>query len=117
MQYMLMICADESRYESEDGRKELMEIVAKHTQLAQDLHAAGVPFSGERLQPASTATTVRTRKGVQDLHDGPFVETHEELGGFYIIDVPDLDAAIAWARRIPVGQEGSIEVRPIFPMK
>jgi hypothetical protein len=56
---------------------------------------------------------VRTAGGAQTLHDGPFAETHEQLGGYYLIDVPDLDAAIAWARRIPAPGNGSVEVRPI----
>lgn len=78
--------------------------------------AAWVAFSGQRLQPAATATTVRTDNGTVTLHDGPFAETHEELGGFYVIDVASLDEALAWAKRIPV-PKGAVEVRPIWPME
>ena len=90
--------------------------LAGHMKLAEDLVAAGVPFSGERLKPAATATTIRGDSGKESLHDGPFAETHEELGGFYIIDVTSLDDALAWARRIPV-PKGGIEVRPVWPME
>jgi hypothetical protein len=115
MQFMLMINEDESAYAGADGAALLEATLAGHMKLAEDLVAAGVPFSGERLKPAATATTVRFDSGAVSLHDGPFAETHEELGGFYIIDVASLDEAIAWAKRIPV-PKGGIEVRPIWPM-
>jgi hypothetical protein len=115
MQFMLMINEDESAYEGPDGAALLEATLAGHMKLAEDLIAAGIPFSGERLKPASTATTIRWEGGKESLHDGPFAETHEELGGFYIIDVPGLDDALDWARRIPV-PKGAIEVRPIWPM-
>lgn len=115
MQFMLMINEDESVYEGADGAALLEATLAAHMKLAEDLAAAGVPFSGERLKPAATATTLRFDHGAVSLHDGPFAETHEELGGFYIIDVPSLDHALEWARAIPVPR-GGIEVRPIWPM-
>lgn len=115
MQFMLMINEDESAYAGEGGAALLEATLAGHMKLAEDLVAAGVPFSGERLKPAATATTLRFDHGSVSLHDGPFAETHEELGGFYIIDVPSLDEALEWARRIPV-PKGGIEVRPIWPM-
>ena len=116
MQFMLMINEDESPYGGPDGAALLEATLAEHMQLAQDLVAAGIAFSGERLKPAATATTVRFDAGAVSLHDGPFAETHEELGGFYIIDVASLDEAIAWAKRIPV-PKGAIEVRPVWPME
>ncbi|MCL9981923.1 MAG: YciI family protein [Erythrobacter sp.] len=116
MQFMLMINEDESAYAGPDGAALLEATLAGHMQLAHDLVAAGIPFSGERLKPAATATTVKFDAGAVSLHDGPFAETHEELGGFYIIDVASLDEAIAWAKRIPV-PKGGIEVRPIWPME
>jgi hypothetical protein len=115
MQFMLMINEDESPYAGPDGAALMEQVLAGHMQLAQDLVAAGIAFSGERLKPAATATTVRFDAGAVTLHDGPFAETHEELGGFYIIDVASLDEAIAWAKRIPV-PKGAIEVRPVWPM-
>jgi len=115
MQFMLMINEDESPYAGEGGAALLEATLAGHMKLAEDLVAAGVPFSGERLKPAATATTVRSDNGTVTLHDGPFAETHEELGGFYIIDVASLDEALAWAKRIPV-PKGGIEVRPVWQM-
>lgn len=115
MQFMLMINEDESVYAGEGGAALLEATLAGHMKLAEDLVAAGVAFSGERLKPASTATTIRWENGRESLHDGPFAETHEELGGFYIIDVASLDEALEWARRIPV-PKGGIEVRPVWPM-
>ncbi len=116
MQYMLMIHEDESAYTGPNGDTVMADTLAKHTALAHALVAAGVPFSGERLKGADTATTLRWNHGASELTDGPFAETHEELGGFYIVDVPDLDAAIEWARMIPVPGKGAIEIRPIWPM-
>lgn len=115
MQFMLMINEDESAYAGPGGAALMEATLAGHMKLAEDLAAAGVPFSGERLKPAATATTLRFDHGTVTLHDGPFAETHEELGGFYIIDVASLDEALAWARRIPV-PKGGIEVRPVWPM-
>ncbi len=116
MKYMLLICTDPALLGSPTGQAMIPEILAKHTKLAQELNAAGVEWSGARLQPASAATTVRTDGAAQSLHDGPFAETKEELGGYYLIDVPDLDAAIAWARKIPMPGLGSVEVRPVVQM-
>ncbi|WP_287890552.1 YciI family protein [Blastomonas sp.] len=116
MQYMLMIHEDESVYAGPDGEAILADTLAKHMALAEALVAAGVPFSGERLKAASTATTIRWDYGSHQIHDGAFAESHEELGGFYIITVDNLDQALEWAKRIPVPGKGSIEVRPIWPM-
>jgi hypothetical protein len=113
MKYMLLIYDNPALYEGEQGGKLMSEIIAQHRRLGADLQAAGVSFSGNQLQPTTTATTVRTADSGQTLHDGPFAETHEQLGGYYLIDVPDLDAAIAWARRIPMPGRGSVEVRPV----
>jgi len=113
MRYMLMIAEDETDYRGEAGQKRLMDVVAKHMKLGEELRAAGIEWSGAGLQPTATATTVRNAAGVQSLHDGPFAETKEQLGGFYIVDVPDLDAAIAWARKIPTPGTSSVEVRPV----
>lgn len=115
MQFMLMINEDESAYADEGGAALLEQVIAGHMKLAEDLAAAGVPFSGERLKPAATATTLRFDHGTTTLHNGPYAETHEELGGCYITDVPSLDHVLEWARAIPV-PKGGIEVRPVWPM-
>lgn len=115
MQFMLMINEDESAYAGADGAALLEATLAGHMKLAEDLSAANIWFSGERLKPGATATTIRFENGAATLHDGPFAETHEELGGFYIIDVASLDEALEWAKRIPV-PKGAIEVRPVWQM-
>lgn len=116
MQYMLLIVEDESVYAGENGEAVMAETLAKHNALAQALVEAQVEFSGNRLQPASTATTIKWDHGSHALHDGPFTEGHEELGGYYIVDVDNLDEALKWAKMIPIPGKGSIEVRPIWPM-
>ena len=77
------------------------------------LRAAGVMRGGDALQPVETATTVRVRDGETLVTDGPFAETKEVLGGYYTIEVPDLDEALKWAARIPSAPRGSVEVRPV----
>lgn len=115
MQYMLLVYEPEKAYQDEAGRAKLMEIVGSHMKLAAELRETGVWVNGDGLQGVATATTVVTGAGgVQTLHDGPFAETHEMLGGYYLIDVADLDAALAWARKVPVVEGGKIEVRPIM---
>ena len=112
MQYMLLIYDNPADYTG-DNAAVMADIMAGHMKLGADLHAAGIQFSGNQLRPTDTATTVRTANGAQTLHDGPYAETHEQLGGYYLIDAPDLDAAIAWAKRIPAAARGAVEVRPI----
>ena len=93
--------------------KEMMTSFQAYT---SEMVGAGILRGGERLKPAATATTVRTRGGKLATTDGPFAETKEQLGGFYIIDVPDLDAAIKWAGKCPGAALGSVEVRPVWSM-
>jgi hypothetical protein len=82
---------------------------------SQSLAESGAMVGGDRLRPADTATTLRVRDGETVLSDGPFAETKEVLGGYFIIDVPSLDEAIKWAGRMPHVTYGSVEVRPIWP--
>ena len=114
MQYMILIYEPESAFEGEMGKTRLTEIVAKHMALSGELRASGVQKEGAGLQRIATATTIRTNGGAQTLHDGPFAETRECLGGYYMIEVPDLDAALAVARRVPVADGGMVEVRPVM---
>jgi len=79
------------------------------------LSQAGVIVSGNGLQPPETATTVRVRDGKRVVHDGPFADAKEQLGGYFIIEVPDLDAALEWAARSPSASCGAVEVRPVMP--
>jgi hypothetical protein len=114
MQYMLLIYEPEETY-ANASEAFLSEIVGKHMALSAELREAGQLVAGDGLQGVETATTVVTDAGGgQSLHDGPFAETREQLGGYYLVDVPDLDAALAWARRIPVVPGGKVEVRPVM---
>jgi hypothetical protein len=90
------------------------EIMAAYEAFGREAAAAGVLLGGDGLQPTSTATTVRVRDGERLLTDGPFAETREQLGGYYLVDVADLDAAISWAAKIPGAATGSVEVRPVM---
>jgi hypothetical protein len=112
MQYMLLIYEDERIFGEEEDNPALQEIVAKHGQFAQSLGEA--LKGGAGLKSTATATTVRTASGSQAIHDGPFAETKEQLGGYYVVDVPDLDAAIALAKRIPMMGNGAVEIRPLI---
>ena len=113
MQYALTIYDDQSRWSEmseEDGRAQ-SEAYGK---LTEEMHAAGVFRAGEGLQPVTTATTVRVPNGERIVTDGPFAETKEQLGGYYVIEAADLDAALNIAAQIPEAQFGGVEVRPII---
>jgi hypothetical protein len=112
MKYLLMIYSDERAFEAM-GEEERHEIYAAYDELMKDLAAKGHMLGGDELAPTSTATTVQVRGGERLVTDGPFAETKEQLGGYFLIDVDDLDAAIDIAARIPSVRSGSIEVRPI----
>ena len=88
---------------------------AAYTAYSQALAQAGVAAGGAGLQPPGMATTVRLRGGQRLVQDGPFADTKELLGGLFMVDVPDLDAALAWAARCPAAATGSVEVRPNLP--
>ena len=113
MKYLLLIYQSESEMElqsEESGNA----IVAQYGKLTAGLHESGHYRAGERLQPIATATTVQVRDGKTLTTDGPFAETREQLGGFYMIEAEHLDDAIAIASKIPAARVGSIEVRPIW---
>jgi len=115
MQYMILIYEPAGCYDGEAGQAALQDIVAKHMALAGELRAKGVQKEGSGLQGVETATTIVTGPGgKQTVHDGPFAETREHLGGYYVIDVPNLDDALAMARRVPVMDGGKVEVRPLI---
>ena len=114
MQYMILIYDPAGAYEGEAGQAALKDVVAKHMALAQELRAKGVQRDGSGLQGTDTATTIVRQNGGQTIHDGPFAETREHLAGYYLIDVPNLDEALAIAKRVP-GVDGSkVEVRPLM---
>jgi len=113
MKYLLLIYADERAYETL-GEDERHELYAAYDVLMKDLAEKGQSLAGDELAPTSTATTVQVRNGERLITDGPFAETKEQLGGYFLVDVPDLDAAIDIAARIPSVHAGSIEVRPVM---
>jgi len=113
MQYLLLIYRNEAEYGnmSPANRKQLS---AEYGVYTQSIIQSGHFKAGDGLQPSTTATTVRVRDGKTLTTDGPFAETREQLGGYYLVEAKDLDAAIAIAARIPGAKTGSIEVRPIM---
>ena len=113
MQYLLLIYANEVEYAKIDPATS-QKIMGEYQTFTQSIIQSGSFKAGDRLQPTSTATTVRVKDGKTLTTDGPFAETREQLGGYYLIDAKDLDAAIAIAARIPGARYGSIEVRPIW---
>jgi hypothetical protein len=113
MKYLLTIYNDESGW-SEVTPEQSGQIMAAYEAFGRAATESGVMLGGEGLQPTSTATTVRVRDGETVTSDGPFAETREQLGGYYLLDCRDLDDAIGWAARIPGAQQGSIEVRPVM---
>ncbi len=114
MQYMILIYGDEKNFAMlADNPQAQQQMYAAFTRYGADMREAGVLRGGAELKPTSTATTVRVRNGKTLTTDGPFAETKEQLGGYYMIDVPDLDQAVHWAARCPAANGGSIEVRPL----
>ena len=117
MHYMILIYGDEKNFASLlDDKKALEQLHAAYGRYGADMQAAGVLRGGAELKPTHSATTVRVRSGKTVTTDGPFAETKEQLGGYYLIDVPDLDDAVHWAARCPSAANGSIEVRPLGMM-
>jgi hypothetical protein len=117
MQYLCLIY-DAEKLWTDMPEAERGKMFAEYGTFTKDIKASGNFKAGEALQPISTATTVRVRNGKTTITDGPFAETREQLGGFYLIEAKDLDEATAIAARIPSAKIGSIEVRPImvYPM-
>jgi hypothetical protein len=113
MKFLLSIYTDESGF-ADTTPEDATRMSESYFALSREMEAAGVVRGGEGLQPTATATTVRVRDGERLLTDGPFAETREALGGFYLIDVEDLDAAVAWAAKVPGAAWGSVEVRPVM---
>ncbi len=113
MQYMLMIYSADSAGPVPDT-PEFGEMMQGYGAFTQEVREKGVMKAGDPLQPVATATTVRVRNGATETTDGPFAETKEQLGGFYILDCEDLDEVIEYAAKIPSAKFGSIEIRPIM---
>jgi len=113
MEYMLLIYADASRFEAMSASQKV-EGMAAYGAYTEALQKAGVMRGGNRLRPVQAATTVRVKAGKTEVLNGPYAETREQLGGYYLIDAADLDAALSWAARCPGASHGIVEVRPIW---
>lgn len=112
MQYMMLIYSDETA-EASMTEEELGAMMAQYSDFTREVRERGAFVYGEPLQPTATATTVRLREGRVMPQDGPYAETKEQLGGFYILECADLDEAITLAAKIPAAQHGAIEIRPV----
>lgn len=116
MQYLLLIYEQESLWDKvTDSEKQ--KTYQQYGELIQDMRTSGSYVGGHQLQPIATASSVRVRNGKKAVTDGPFAETKEQLGGYFLVEAKDLDEALALATRIPSATSGSIEVRPVVPNK
>jgi hypothetical protein len=115
MQYLLMAYVDEAGW-PKLSKSEQEQGIAAYAAYGEALRTSGVMKGSNRLQPSSVATTVRNTNGKPQVLDGPYVDSKEQLGGYFLIDVPDLDAALSWASRCPAASHGVVEVRPVWSM-
>lgn len=113
MKYLLLMYADQS-IGSNYSKEEWQAAAKTWAEFRQEMSASGVLISSSGTPPAAKPTTVRVRNGKTLIIDGPFAETHEQLGGYFLLDCKDLDEAIRWAEKIPAAKYGSIEVRPMW---
>jgi hypothetical protein len=112
---MLLIYTEENRWQGMND-DERARAIQSYREFTEELQSAGAMVAGDRLQPTANATTVRVRNGEQLVTDGPFAETKEQLGGYYLIEAESLDDAIQWAAKLPGSHHGSVEVRAIAPV-
>jgi hypothetical protein len=115
MQYVLLIYSNEAGMQAA-SKADAEQMMAAYGAYGEAMKKAGVIGGGERLRPSASATTVRVADGKSKVLNGPYAETKEQLGGYYMIDVPDLDTALTWAARCPGASHGIVEVRPLWPM-
>jgi hypothetical protein len=115
MQYMLTLYVDEMRFEGMTPQQQ-QEGYGAYMAYIEALKQAGAHVASGRLRPVATASTVRVKDGKAQILDGPFLESKEQLGGYFLIDVADQDAAIAWAARCPAAGHGTVEVRALWAM-
>ena len=115
MQYALLIYDDEKAWATM-SEEERNAVYGEYFAYTNELRASGGYIDGNPLQPTPTATSVRVRDGEQVVTDGPFAETKEQLGGYYIIEAESVDDALSWAAKIPGARYGTIEVRPVMPV-
>jgi hypothetical protein len=114
MKYLLAIYTDESNANADISPDDMRRELDKWWAYGDELEAAGVHIAGDALQPSGTATTVKLREGERIVTDGPFAETKEQLGGYYLLECPDLDSALEWAAKMPNLDRNTVEVRPLM---
>jgi hypothetical protein len=112
VQYMLLIYSDENAEREGDDQ----EILRRYGAFTEEIRANGKLVTADRLRPTPDATTVRVRNDETLVTDGPFAETKEQLGGYYVLECENIDEALAYAAKIPAAEQGSIEVRPVWVM-
>jgi|SRR5450631_2191358 hypothetical protein len=115
MKYLLMIYGSEAGMQAAT-KEQVGQMVAAYGAYTEAVKKAGIHVDSNRLQPSSAGTTVRVANGKTEVLDGPYAESKEQLAGYYMIDVPDLDTALSWAARCPGASHGAIEVRPLWVM-
>ena len=116
MRYMILIYQDESKMAAVP-KDAVTQMSSAYVDYTEAMKKAGVWLSGSALQPTRSATSVRIAEGKTNVVDGPYAETHEQLGGYYLIETPDIDVAIEWAARCPGASKGTVEVRPVWEMR
>jgi hypothetical protein len=116
MRYMLLITSEKSTAAPAPSAAEMEALIEGHRRVSEELRQAGKMVAGERLRPDSEASRVRLKAGHRQVTDGPFTETKEALGGFYLIECDSQQEAIEWAKKIPLREGFFVEVRPIWPM-
>lgn len=115
MQYLVLAAESDADFDARTDPDRAADYWAGWQAYIAALTESGVMTGAGGLEPPSAATTVRLRDGQRVVHDGPYADTKEQLGGYFVIDVPDLDAALEWAARCPSAASGSVEVRPLMP--
>jgi hypothetical protein len=117
MQYMLLLNETQAEFNKRRNPAEAPAYWGGWNAFIGAMAQAGIIVKGDGLEPPEIATTVRLRNGKRSVQDGPFADSKEQLGGYFVIEVPDLDAALEWATRAPCAADGSVEVRPVLVMK
>ena len=115
MKYMLSIIGEEATRDSDPTPEEMQAMIEPWSEYSREVVEAGVFVAGEGLQPSATATTVKHESGGERVvSDGPFADTKEQFGGFYLLECADLDEALEWAKKVPVTEGGTVEVKPVM---
>ncbi|MBI1847090.1 MAG: YciI family protein [Candidatus Rokubacteria bacterium] len=116
MRYLLLICSDEAKGGTPPPKAEMEALVQGHARFSEQVRAAGKVVVAERLRPEPETSRVRFKTGDRQVTDGPFTETKEALGGFYLLECDTREEAVEWAKKIPLREGGFVDVRPIWPM-